>query len=772
MIRPRSLNLTPTSSFSTTTTNSGKPTIVSSSSIQVGPVSPPATPLLPSSPDSMVSPSIFPSPTTSSRSMSIRENVQVIVRLRPHSNKEQQQLEQPCWITGPEPGMIQQLQTRKGQSSVFQYDSVVSGVDNELVYHTGIGDLVRSTMAGYNGTVFAYGQTASGKTYTMNPGREFMLRVSYLEIYKEKIRDLIGDNDQLIPEIREDKKRGVYVKNLHEEIVTSAQQVLDVIKKGEDNRHISATDYNTYSSRSHTILQIVIESRSKDVYTPEQGSVRVSQLNLIDLAGSEKATSDVERRKEGGYINKSLLSLGNVISQLIQKMHNEKVHVQYRSSTLTRVLQTALSGNARISIVCTINPTWRSKDESLNTLRFAQRAKLIRTSAKMTKINEHSELQKCLSTIAELQTKMQEKTEQEFETKERLSHLLGLILTSSKNAPPTVAAVSKLADRVITGDSILSHSTMQEVFAQCEQGLTATREEMFELQQSLEKAHKTTHEQNAYIKKQRQQLEHYSQSIEALEKELSSCHRDRDEYSQQVQEYREHIKELTSRMASLENELVSSQEKQDDLVHVIATREDQDHEQVSELKLLTESLQEQVNLLHEQLEERLEEQELSSLASSTSSVTLSIPSVKQYDNEKQQEEYHHYQQQQQMEAEKEKVEQNSRHVEELEKILATCRESLNEKEIASLAVEKKLKTCMETLNKKTTELLITKKQLEEERHKKQTEMVTMTITSSQQQQQQHDNNKSQQQKLNIPVIYGGAWTILAATAMYAFSISC
>ncbi|KAI7851700.1 kinesin motor domain-containing protein, partial [Circinella umbellata] len=256
-------------------------------------------------------------------------------------------------------------------------------------------------------TVFAYGQTASGKTYVStneqpgviprainelfayieeNPGREFMLRVSYLEIYKEKIRDLIGDNDQLIPETREDKKRGVYVKNLHEEIVTSAQQVLDVIKKGEDNRHISATDYNTHSSRSHTILQIVIESRSKDVYTPEQGSVRVSQLNLIDLAGSEKATSDVERRKEGGYINKSLLSLGNVISQLIQKMNNEKVHVQYRSSTLTRVLQTALSGNARISIVCTINPTWRSKDESLNTLRFAQRAKLIRTSAKMTKV--------------------------------------------------------------------------------------------------------------------------------------------------------------------------------------------------------------------------------------------------------------------------------------------------------------------------------------------------------------------------------------------------
>ncbi|KAI9490954.1 P-loop containing nucleoside triphosphate hydrolase protein [Zychaea mexicana] len=755
MIRPRSLNLTPTSSMSSSaaTTFTTTSTTAASSSSAVGPVSPPATPLIPSSPESMSSPSLFPSPSSSSRSMSIKENVQVMVRLRPHSSEERTKAERPCWLVGPEPGMIQLPQNNRKNSSVFQYDAVVSGVDNKLVYDTGIGDLVRSTMAGYNGTVFAYGQTASGKTYTMmgtqeqpgviprsinelftyieeNPGREFMLRVSYLEIYKEKIRDLIGeDNDDVKPEIREDKQRGVYVQNLREVIVNSAQQVLDVIKKGEDNRHISATDYNTHSSRSHTILQIVIESRNKAAFVPDQGSVRVSQLNLIDLAGSEKATSDVERRQEGGYINKSLLSLGNVISQILQKMHNEKVHVQYRSSTLTRVLQTALSGNARISIICTINPTWRSKDESLNTLRFAQRAKQIRTSAKMTKINEHSELQKCLSTIADLQSRVQEKTEQEFETKERLSQLLSLILTSSKNAPTTVTAVSKLADRVVTSDSLLSHSTMQEVFAQCEQGLTATREEMVQLQQSLESSQLIASEQKDHIREQERQIARYTASLARFETALASANRDREEYAQQVQEYREHIKELTSRMASLENELIASKERQDDLVQVIVTREDDD----DQVKHLNQSLQEQVALLQEQLEE----------------ATMQSDSEDDDDDEKDADKNEQQQQAYQL------------RVQELEQELTMYARSL-EQTTAELAFTKQQQQQLQ-------------QELQEKDERLVDEALAMVMKQQQQQQQEghssNNNAKDARHQLNIPVLYGGVWSVIAATAMYAYSIS-
>ncbi|KAG0734882.1 hypothetical protein G6F23_012001 [Rhizopus arrhizus] len=238
-------------------------------------------------------------------------------------------------------------------------------------------------------------------------GREYLLRVSYMEIYNERIKDLLTTEDKN-PDIVEDKKKGIYVRHLTEEMVKTPKEVMRCIKLGEGNRHISATDYNDRSSRSHTIFQLVIESRPKTVQS-KTNLVRISQLNLIDLAGSEKVASDMERRKEGAFINKSLLTLGNVISKLTSD--EPALHIPFRNSKLTRILQAALSGNARISVICTINPTLASKDESMNTLKFAQRAKLVKTDAKMTKIGEHSQLQNCLRTIAELQTQMQEKTD-------------------------------------------------------------------------------------------------------------------------------------------------------------------------------------------------------------------------------------------------------------------------------------------------------------------------------------------------------------------------
>ncbi|KAJ8662006.1 hypothetical protein O0I10_002337 [Lichtheimia ornata] len=396
-----------------------------------------------------------------------------------------------------------------------------------------------------------------------HPGREFLLRVSYMEIYKEKIHDLIAKADGLTPEIHEDKKRGVFVKNLREVIVVSPQQVLDVIKEGEANRHVGETDYNARSSRSHTIFQMVIESRNKNVYVPDQGSVRISQLNLIDLAGSEKAASDSERRQEGSYINKSLLALGNVISQLTnpKSSGNDKGFVQYRTSILTRVLQTALSGNARISVICTINPTWKCKTESTMTLRFAQRAKMIRTAAKMTRINEHSELQKCLNTIAELQTRMQEKTEQEVETRGRLNQLLGMILTSSKTSATTTAAVTKLANQVANGSGPLSRETIHDVFTQCEQGLTAHREEMAQMQASLEAANQEKRDLEARLQMMTKASEEDRQQ---LEERLAASIKDAKEHEQEfltrLQILQEENRYLEANLATLQQAKAEHQE--------------------------------------------------------------------------------------------------------------------------------------------------------------------------------------------------------------------
>lgn len=285
-------------------------------------------------------------------------------------------------------------------------------------------------MEGYHGTVFAYGMTGTGKTFSMQgtasspgviplaitdifsyiretPHREFLLRVSYLEIYNEKIHDLLsisasngaGAPQQEEIKLREDSKRGVYATPLKEEIVQSPTQLLRVIARGDHARRTGSTQFNARSSRSHAVVQIVVESRERaPVGSSSQdkrsaivpGGVRVSTLSLIDLAGSERAAENKERRTEGAHINKSLLTLGTVIARLSDNKDKsgnstdkEGKHLPYRDSKLTRLLQPALSGNSLVSILCTIQigssgsaaPANSHTNETLNTLKFAARAK-------------------------------------------------------------------------------------------------------------------------------------------------------------------------------------------------------------------------------------------------------------------------------------------------------------------------------------------------------------------------------------------------------------
>ena len=288
-------------------------------------------------------------------------------------------------------------------------------------------------MEGYHGTVFAYGMTGTGKTFSMQgtatspgviplaitdifsyiretPHREFLLRVSYLEIYNEKINDLlspppvggIGPGAPQPEEIklREDSKRGVYASPLKEEIVQSPTQLLRVIARGDNARRTRSTQYNAQSSRSHAVVQIVVESRERASAAGSSvenkraplvpGGVRVSTLSMIDLAGSERAAESKERRTEGAHINKSLLTLGTVIARLSgdkdsngNPTDKDGRHLPYRDSKLTRLLQPALSGNSLVSILCTIQigaagstvMAHSHTGETLSTLKFAARAK-------------------------------------------------------------------------------------------------------------------------------------------------------------------------------------------------------------------------------------------------------------------------------------------------------------------------------------------------------------------------------------------------------------
>ena len=345
-----------------------------------------------------------------------RENVVVCVRVRPGADTTSWRLDTTQnSVTPTEQHPV--LARRGGSGSVtaaapsnddeepssaydFRFDSLVAGeAPTSALYRAHVLPVVRAAMDGYNGTVFAYGQTGSGKTHTMSgtradpgvipcavrdvfamirdaPAHEFLLRVAYLEIYNETLRDLLAADDpkRRAPRIIEDRGR-VVLAGMHEEIVTTPDDVLALLERGQASRAVGATDWNTRSSRSHCVFQITIEGRDAS------GEVRVSQLNLIDLAGSERAASEAARRKEGAYINKSLLTLGTVIAKLTEPGAGADAHIPYRDSKLTRLLQTSLSGDARVAVICTVSLGAAQAAETLSTLKFGRRCKLVVTKA-------------------------------------------------------------------------------------------------------------------------------------------------------------------------------------------------------------------------------------------------------------------------------------------------------------------------------------------------------------------------------------------------------
>lgn len=307
---------------------------------------------------------------------------------------------------------------------------------NARVYELLTKDVIHAAVEGFNGTAFAYGQTSSGKTFTMNgcekdPGiiqravkdifakiqmtsdREFLIRVSYMEIYNEEINDLFAVENQKL-QIHESLERGIFVAGLREEIVDNSEQVLKLIELGEVNRHFGETNMNARSSRSHTIFRMVIESKWKDTNSSGDYSstdaIRVSVLNLVDLAGSEriaKTGADGVRLKEGKYINKSLMVLGNVINKLSDGA-KQRAHIPYRDSKLTRILQPALGGNAKTSIICTIAPEEVHIEETKGTLQFASRAKRITNCAQVNEIlTDAALLKRQKLEIEELRKKLQ-----------------------------------------------------------------------------------------------------------------------------------------------------------------------------------------------------------------------------------------------------------------------------------------------------------------------------------------------------------------------------
>ncbi|KAM0949160.1 putative plus-end-directed kinesin ATPase [Dioscorea sansibarensis] len=354
-----------------------------------------------------------------------KENVSVTVRFRPLSPREIRQGEEIAWYADGETI----VRSEQNTSLAYAYDRVFGPTTTTRhVYDVAAQHVVSGAMEGINGTIFAYGVTSSGKTHTMHgdqrspgiiplavkdafsiiqetPSREFLLRLSYIEIYNEVVNDLLNPAGQNL-RIREDLQ-GTFVEGIKEEVVLSPAHALSLIAAGEEHRHVGSTNFNLQSSRSHTIFTLTIES-SPCGESSEGGAVNFSQLNLIDLAGSESSRVETTgvRRKEGSYINKSLLTLGTVISKLTD---GKATHIPYRDSKLTRLLQSSLSGQGRVSLICTVTPSSSNLEETHNTLKFAHRAKHIEIQASQNKIiDEKSLIKKYQTEIRSLKEELEQ----------------------------------------------------------------------------------------------------------------------------------------------------------------------------------------------------------------------------------------------------------------------------------------------------------------------------------------------------------------------------
>uniref|UniRef100_A0A8C4FF48 Kinesin-like protein n=1 Tax=Dicentrarchus labrax TaxID=13489 RepID=A0A8C4FF48_DICLA len=304
----------------------------------------------------------------------------------------------------------------KPEPRTFTYDHVADmDTSQDSVFSSVAKNIVESCMNGYNGTIFAYGQTGSGKTFTMlgpseldnftdelrgviprsfeylfflinreversGQSKSFLCKCSFIEIYNEQIYDLL-DTASASLFLRENIKKGLFVEGAVEKFVNSAAEAYQVLSMGWRNRRVASTSMNRESSRSHAVFTMTLESKES---INEVVNIRTSQLNLVDLAGSERqkdTNTEGSRLKEASSINRSLMCLGQVIMALVDVSNGKNRHICYRDSKLTFLLRDSLGGNAKTYIIANVHPGSKCFGETLSTLQFAQRAKLIKNKA-------------------------------------------------------------------------------------------------------------------------------------------------------------------------------------------------------------------------------------------------------------------------------------------------------------------------------------------------------------------------------------------------------
>ncbi|OWZ22621.1 Kinesin [Phytophthora megakarya] len=492
------------------------------------------------------------------------ESVRVCVRIRPLSTKEVQDGRTYIVQANPTQGEISlsnpEADAREPPKK-FTFDAAIPPESSQQdVYAQAATDIVESVVNGFNGTIFAYGQTGAGKSHTMEgyseppeakgiipnsfshifdriaaeaDNKQFMVYASYLEIYNEEIRDLLAPDPKNRLELKETVDAGVFVKDLTSRQVAAAAEIDAVMQQGKKNRSVGATLMNQTSSRSHSMFTITVEACST-VQSDANGKphICVGKLNLVDLAGSERqaktgATGD--RMKEATKINLSLSALGNVISALVD---GKSQHIPYRDSKLTRLLQDSLGGNAKTVMIANCGPADYNYNETLSTLRYANRAKNIKNKPKINEDPKDAKIR---------------------EYQEKIKELREALAAQEKNGPTTFGAEGKsfskdgsgggsgsgphIVERIVEKTVVKREGVSEEVLKKLEED---ARREKRELKQKAQEEMKALLAAQSRTEEERDQLQRELQS-QAQQKEAMAKQKD----------------EMVSQLEALEHKLIS-----------------------------------------------------------------------------------------------------------------------------------------------------------------------------------------------------------------------
>jgi len=482
------------------------------------------------------------------------ESIKVCCRFRPQNQLEKDQSGKICISLQDDSSVYV-----PSSDNSFVFDRVF-GVDatQKEVYDYAAKPIINAVLRGFNGTVFAYGQTASGKTFTMEGSDiedqvymgviprmvwsifdgiyhaddyiEFLVKVSIVEIYNERIRDLLDPKRDNL-KIHEDKARGVFIGEVTETYVGSEQEIFDIMKVGTYNRSVAVTNLNEHSSRSHLVFMLTIEQKNL-----HDRSSKVGKLHLVDLAGSEKVAktgASGERLDEAKNINRSLSALGNVINALTDR---KSTHVPYRDSKLSRVLQESLGGNAKTSLIITCSPSNFNEQETLSTLRFGQRAKMIKNVVKVN--HERS--------VEELKLLLERREQALADSRARLATLEQLLRANDVAIPQEISIPASTAP-VVTASSTPDAAQKAELMEQMQD----MREKLKTVSEQLGEVNRERDEVQSLLRFAEDEKQHLAMEVMDVKIERERVEYERNEQAGELEKLRHEKSALAQELEEL-----------------------------------------------------------------------------------------------------------------------------------------------------------------------------------------------------------------------------